>query len=153
MTEQQITDETTVQDTEETPLDAQEAPVEAPEAAEDTGDKKGNGEAAKWRVRLRETETERDALKARVGDMQAAEVARLATGPGALHDGQDLLLTTKIDDLLDDEGNLDPEKVSEAVATLVEKKPHLAKPAFESGVGIGEKSPASSVSWADVIAG
>lgn len=148
MTEQQIT-ETDLDETEETT----EAPVDETTETEQTEEKgKGNSEAARWRVKLRETETERDALKARVGDMQAAEVSRLATGPGALHDGGDLLLTTQLADLLDDEGNVDPEKVTTAVATLAERKPHLARPAFEDGVGIGQKGNATTATWADVIA-
>lgn len=151
MSEQQITEttDTEVEQTEDQSLD-----VETPEQTEDpTDEKKGNSEAAKWRVKLREAEGTITSLQARVGDMQAAEVSRLATGPGALHDGQDLLLTTRLDDLLDDEGNVSADLVAEQVTALVEKKPHLAKPAFDGGVGIGEKGTATGTSWADVISG
>lgn len=128
-----------------------ESPTEAPVDAQEDDTKKGNSEAAKWRVRLRESEAKVATLEARVNDMHAAEVSRLATGPGKLHDGGDLLLTTQLADLLDDEGGIDPDKVTEAVSTLAEKKPHLAKPAFENGVGVGEKGSSSTASWASVI--
>ena len=146
MTEQHIP-ETDVDETEETI----EAPVEETEETEEKG--KGNSEAAKWRVRFREAEAELETLKSRVADMQAAEVSRLATGAGRLHDGQDLLLTATLTDLLDDEGIVDSDKVTEAVAALIEKKPHLAKPAFDDSVGVGEKGTVKSPTWADVIAG
>ena len=133
-------------------VETPQEPVEAPEESQDDEGKKGNSEAAKWRVRFREAEAELEALKSRVADMQAAEVSRLATGAGRLHDGQDLLLTATLTDLLDDEGTVDADKVAEAVAALVEKKPHLAKPAFDDGVGVGEKGTVKSPTWADVIA-
>lgn len=131
--------------------EALDAPQEAQEAPEQDEEKKGNSEAAKWRVRFREAEAELDALKSRVADMQAAEVSRLATGPGALHDGADLLLTTQLADLLDDEGNVDQDRVATAISDLIERKPHLARPAFADGVGIGEKGTGAAATWADVI--
>lgn len=151
MTEQQIT-ETDVEETEETDQPAEDV-VEGtePEQTEEKG--KGNSEAAKWRVRFREAEAEVEALKSRVADMQAAEVSRLATGPGRLHDGQDLLLAAKLTDLLDEDGAVNEEAVTEAVQALTERKPHLARPAYDSGVGIGEKGTPSGATWADVIAG
>lgn len=129
----------------------EETPTDAENAAESDDGKKGNPEAAKWRVRFREAETELEALRSRVADMQAADISRLATGPGKLHDGGDLLLTAQIADLLNDEGAVDPEKVSEAVKALAQRKPHLARPAFEDGVGVGEKTATAGASWADVF--
>lgn len=111
---------------------------------------KGNGEAARYRVERNEARTERDALLARVGHLQAAEVARLAQGPGKLHDGADLAFS---DDLLDDDGNIDPEAVESAVAELVESKPHLQQQAYRD-VGIGERGGSDApTSWASVIKG
>lgn len=149
-----MTDDTTTTEHEHDDTELEDHTTDETTEETTAGDgKKGNAEAARWRVKLRETEAERDTLRARVTDMHAAEVSRLATGPGALHDGADLLLTSTLDDLLDDDGNVDAEAVTEAVAALVERKPHLARPAFEGGVGIGEAGATTSTSWADVIKG
>lgn len=121
------------------------------EGTEITEGRKGNPEAAKWRTHAREVEAERDTLTARVQALQAAEVVRLATGPGKLHDGSDL--PDDLDSLLDESGDVDPGAVTEAVDRLRENKPHLAAPAFGGSVGQGERSTSTGSSWADVIRG
>ncbi|QFS89494.1 hypothetical protein FIV07_01985 [Mycobacterium sp. THAF192] len=67
----------------------------------------------KYRERLRETEAERDTLRATVETMQRREVERLAAEhlvkPGILW-----TVGTELADLLDDDGAVDPEKVSAA---------------------------------------
>jgi hypothetical protein len=125
----------------------------AEQTDDDAGDdgKKGNPEAARYRVERNEARTERDALAERVAAMQRAEVVRLATGPGNLIDGDDLFRSSDLAELLDDDGNLDPEKVTASVAEMRTAKPHLAAPAFGTGVGVGERNPAKAASWADVI--
>ena len=153
MTEQ-ITDEETTT----TPEAAVEAPVsdattiEAQEGSQEPEERKG-GKEARYRVERNEARTQRDALQARLDALQAGEVARLATGPGKLHDGTDLLAAATLADLLDDEGNVHGDLVQTAMAKLIATKPHLAQPAFEKGVGIGAKGASGSASWADVIAG
>lgn len=139
MTEQNNeTDETTAGDTSVSP--------EPP--------RKGNEEAARYRVERNEARAERDALTARVEALQRAEVVRLATGPGKLVDGSDVLNSADLADLLDESGDVDVDKVGVAVETLAEAKPHLAQPAFsnEAGIGEGRATPATAT-WADVIAG
>lgn len=137
---------------EDTEVDDENPEVEQPEEDEDQG-RKGNPEAAKWRTRFREAEAERDTLRERLATVQRAEVIRQATGPGRLIDGEDVFRTIDLDELIDDEGNVDDDKISEAVETLVETKPHLGRPAFEDGVGVGERNPTTGATWADVIRG
>lgn len=90
--------------------------AETPEESEESEATSPNKEAAKYRRRLRETETERDTLRGRIEAMQRAEVERLTTDagikPAALWaSGADLSA------LLTEEGTVDPAKVTEAVGT------------------------------------
>lgn len=141
------------------PIDGQTEPVVEvqPEVADAEQDedtpRKGNPEAAKWRTKLRDAESTNAALTARVAALQASEVTRMATGPGKLHDGSDLLAHNDLADLLDDAGEIDTEKVTAALDSLTKDKPHLAKPVFNGDVGQGQRGQSGSVSWADVIAG
>ncbi len=93
---------------------------------EDT-ERKGNSEAAKYRTRLRAVEAERDGLAQRLTRMQQAEVDRLVASRMA--DPEDLRVLGKVElaDLLDDEGEVDSEKVEQAVTDILERKPRLAK--------------------------
>lgn len=119
--------------------------------ADETG-RKGNAEAARWRVKFRDAEATNAVLSARVEALQTAEAHRLAEGPGRLVDGTDVLRGATLADLLDDDGNIDPEAVSEAVQALVESKPHLQSPKFAGDAGQGSRGTSTaSVSWADVI--
>lgn len=94
------------------------------DAAEtDTG---SNNEAAKYRRRLREVESERDGLATRLQAAQRREIERMAgdtvTRPEALWAaGIDL------DSLLDDSGEVNPEAVTEAVTEAAERL-GLARP-------------------------
>ncbi|QFS91150.1 hypothetical protein FIV07_10330 [Mycobacterium sp. THAF192] len=69
----------------------------------------------KYRERLRETEAERDTLRATVETLQRREVERLAAEhlvkPGSLW-----TVGVELASLLDDDGAVDPEKVSAAAA-------------------------------------
>lgn len=71
-------------------------------------------EAAKYRRRLRETETERDALNVRVEKMQRADVERL-TEASRLKGAAFWAAGTKLSDVLDDDGNVDGQKVAQAI--------------------------------------
>lgn len=74
-------------------------------------------EAAKYRRRLRETEAERDALAAQIDAMRRAEVERLAAlpNPALLWDAG-----TDLAELMDDEGQVDPDKVDAAARRLAD---------------------------------
>lgn len=106
------------------PADTQAAPetTGAPEAAEDTtgpqDDVKAGKEAARYRRQLRETEAERDTLRERVEAMQRAEVERLAghlSQPSAIW-----AAGVELADVLDEDGNVDPGKVTPAVTAAAE---------------------------------
>lgn len=80
----------------------------------DKGRSKSGAEAAKYRTQLRETEAQRDTLAAKVETLQKAQVEALAADlakPAALW-----ATGTSLADLLDDDGNVDADKVTEAVA-------------------------------------
>lgn len=100
-------------------------------------------EAATYRQRLRAAESERDGLAERLEGMQRAEAERVAGE--SLTDAEDLWLSgTQLVDLLDDDGNVNPETVAESAAALVEAKPHLARRRFQGSADGGPRpsSPA-----------
>lgn len=107
-----------------------------------TGDDGGNPEAARFRRRLRDTERERDRLAEQVQRMQTADVARVAAD--TLAEGGDLLALggTTLPDLLDDDGNVDPDAVRSAAAELVRARPGLRRGPTGAEVrnGIGQGS-------------
>lgn len=90
---------------------------------EDGGDQETASEAAKYRRRLRDTEQERDRLAAHLETLQRAEVERIAADDGNLAKPSGLWAhVASVTDLVDDDGNIDPNKVvaacDEAVDTL-----------------------------------
>lgn len=95
-------------------------PAEEPERitgtaseAEPVDEEGGNREAAKYRRQLRDAEGERDALRDRLAALQTAEAERLAST--VLHKAAGLWANgSTLADLLDEEGNLDAEKVTAA---------------------------------------
>lgn len=117
-----------------------------------------NREAAKYRTRLREVETERDGLVARVERHQLADVARLVDGRLAQPD--DLLAYgVQLSALLDDQGDVDPALVDTALLGLLDARPGLAAAAPSDGprfpdLGGGKRgasTDAGGSSWGQVI--
>src|SRR5699024_10911392 len=104
-------------------------------------------------TRFREAEQTITTLQERVAAMQKSEAARLAAA--TLIDGDDLFTATDLDGLLDDDGDLDADKVAAQVDALVEAKPHLRRAAFPDGSCIGTRgeSSARTQTWSDVLAG
>jgi hypothetical protein len=101
-------------------------------------------EAAAHRVKAREAEQALTAANERVTAMQRAEAERLATTLGfeqaarehrpggesgtetiVLAQAADLWLGRDLADVLDEHGNVDPEKVSAAVSSLVTERPGM----------------------------
>src|SRR5699024_258137 len=137
-------DQTTTEATEDRVPDAN--PEEQPEQP------RGNKEAAKYRTRLRETEAERDQLAAQVENLRRAGVEdRLKThrvpAAGFWAAG------VKLEDLLDEDGNLDDEAIKTAADNAVEtlglerigvRGPHVPK---EGNV----TDPSRSVNWTDAF--
>lgn len=98
-------------------------------------------EAAGYRVKLREAEGERDRLAGVVESMQRQEAERLvadAPTPGAgLAEGADLWRGgVELSELLDDDGNLDQEKLLAARDRVAAEHPHWRRPvdSFDGGV-------------------
>lgn len=117
-----VTDETTTVDTqtaetsEASPEDDSE--VDEDQDGDDQDDDASDGpgrEAAKYRRRLREAETERDRLAGQVESLQRAEVERLATVDG-LRPAALWASGVELADLLTDDGTVDASKVSVAIA-------------------------------------
>ena len=126
----------------------------APKPDDDTGNP--NAEAARYRTRLRETETERDTLAGRLAGMQRAEAERIA-GAG-LSRASDLWIDGRdVAELLDDDGNIDPEKVTAEVTSVLDGRPGLAVPARprprpDPSQGRDQSMP-SDTAWSDVLRG
>lgn len=106
-----------------------------------------NREAARYRRQLRQTETERDTLRDRLTALQRAEVERLAgtaaklAAPSAIWaDGVQLA------DLLDGDGQVDPERVTAAAEQAAERlglartptRPRADPSQGPRGSGVGE---------------
>jgi hypothetical protein len=139
-----------------TPEPVAAEPDTAAPAADDTAD--SGKEAAKYRRRLRETEAERDTLTERLTTLQRSEAERLAAA--ALTDGADLWREgTELADLLDDDGNIDPDKVTAAATSVSHAHPHWRKrepaaPPASTVTSNGKIGPGPGPeprSWTDVL--
>lgn len=125
----------TISEAAETTAEAPNSPVDAPESdtdtegtlTHDTGDQDddsdntgGSKEAARYRRRLRDAEAERDTLATRLETLQRAEAERVASKilgkAAALWAGG-----TAVADLLDEDGDLDPQKVTERAEVIREE--------------------------------
>ncbi len=118
------------------------------------GDKTGS-EAARYRVKLRETETERDALAARLTTLQRREaesaVADLLAQPADLWD----LGNATAAQFFTDTDELDRDGLRAAATELLKLRPLLAKPLDPEPKQWGQHSsaigPSGGVSWGEVI--
>jgi hypothetical protein len=151
----ETTEDTTVVDSPDTTPDTDAGgATEASEGAQEPGETgRLRREAAGYRTKLRTSETTVADLQARIAQLQLAEVHRLA---GDLAQPSDALAVSgkSLADLLDTEGNLDAELVSDIVAEVLSSRPGLAKhpkspavdPTQGSGGSIGHK-----VGWGDLL--
>lgn len=145
--------ETTTGPMSDTPAEqpATDSPPPAPQPADD-----GN-EAAKYRRRLRDTESQRDQLAGRVETMQRSEAERLA----AVHlaDGSDLWLTgTTLADVLDEDGNVSVEKITAVAQQITAARPHWHRrePAAAPSSAVtanGKIDAAPARTWSDILGG
>ncbi len=118
-TTEAVTDPEPVIDTTEAPQ-AVTDPAEAPEDKQPEG--KGNKEAAKYRVQLRETEAARDVLTAIVEAMRTAEVNRIVETSDARIKPDALWASgVNLADLLTEDGAIDADLVNAAIGTAAEK--------------------------------
>lgn len=124
------------------PQDAQRAPGSA--AGDTDGDPVDQTsdvaalrhEAASRRRALRTVEAERDQLKERVDRHDRAEVERLVAP--SLADPSDVWSAADLDALREG-GAVDEEKVGEAVAALLDAKPHYRKPSAQPNLHQGAR--------------
>ena len=101
-------------------------------------------EAAGYRRRLRVAEQERDKLAARLVQADRAEVERQVTGDGGLRNADDFWLAVDLDDLRDEDGRLDTEKVKAARDRVLADRPHWRQPAPRFDGGAREQEPDTS---------
>lgn len=102
------------------PTDATTEPDEATQPDTDTAETSDPGrEAAKYRRRLRETETERDTLASRVEATQKQMVDHLAQATGRIRPEALWASGAKLADLVDEAGNVDVVKVAAACENAV----------------------------------
>ncbi|OLT46937.1 hypothetical protein BJF85_00225 [Saccharomonospora sp. CUA-673] len=85
-----------------------------------------NREAAKYRKQLREVEAERDRLAGKLEQMHRAEIRRAAEG-ARMHDPDDFTVDD-VAELLNDDGDVDGDKVAQRLDALRESKQHLFQP-------------------------
>lgn len=116
------------------------APDTDADAAETKQDRPSRDQ--RYRQKLRETEAERDALLQRVETLQRGEVQRMVADK--LADPEDFWRETTLADLLDDSGDLAPDKVFERVSGLLEDHPHWgqAVPRPSGALKSGASAPA-----------
>ncbi|WP_336633033.1 MULTISPECIES: hypothetical protein [unclassified Microbacterium] len=106
------------------------------------------------RSRLREVETERDALSERVTAWQGDRFAALAKDGRVVESAvKDVAALVPLESVLDDAGLVDAEKVSEALIALRQERPHLFQRVGASGPDSfgGAQGVPQSVSWSDVL--
>jgi hypothetical protein len=102
-------------------------------------------EAASYRRRLRETETERDDLRGRLEGYERAEVERLAGDAGLQVPGDVWTFGATLETLRGENGGIDPENVHELVKEIVKDRPGLqAKPVGDLGIGRGSGAAGSA---------
>jgi hypothetical protein len=131
------TDTTDTATTGEAPGDSTTADPAATTVIEGKGT---NAEAAKYRTQLRTAEGKVTALAAVVAGYQSKDVQALAEAAG-LASGADLFTSgVNIGDLLDEAGNVDEEKVKEAVGAVLTSHPHWRSTRTSAGIDLGPRS-------------
>lgn len=109
----------------ETPQGQETPEAPEPDAQEPTEGEKvedepttGNKEAAKYRRRLRDTETERDQLRGQLEEMQRGEVERIAVERGRLRNAAIVWQSAELSELLAEGGAVDGDKVLRVVENV-----------------------------------
>lgn len=145
-----------------------ETPQEAPEAADPssdtpetgegaTDDESANSREARYRIRARDAEAARDGLQATVTNLRA-RVAELQVGD-RLMETADLWRHVDVDDLLSEDGDIDSDKVTDAVDRIAEQRPHLIKrrppkPDYTMGHGASQRPGYDTgTGWQEVLRG
>lgn len=158
MSETTDTTEVTTSDT-DADLDPQttetEAPEETPDDAPETvgTEGKSNREAAKWRTKFRDAETQIAAMTEQVTALQHQLVNQAITK--RIADPSDFWTQADVTDLLAEDGTLDPALIDAKVAEVLAAKPHWMKRASAaaptSDVGTGKISNDEPKSFIDAF--
>lgn len=139
--------------------DAAHAPSNVPEAAPGSPDQDKGREAQtfdKDYVEKLRKEAAEARTKAKRADELAARLleATIASATsGILADASDLRANVSDEDLLDDDGLPDPEKIKTAASELAQRKPHLADRRPAGNVDQGARPQPESVDLAGMIRG
>lgn len=124
---------------------------EQPDDEHDTDPRltKARQEAKSLRSRLRDAEAEVGLSRATLGAMREDAAARLAAGRGGLADGADLFRAgVQVEDLLAEDGTVDPALVAEAVAGVLTERPHWG---WQPAKAPGRTREIGGTSWYDFI--
>lgn len=121
---------------------------------DDDHDDSPNAEAARYRVRLREVEAERDGLAERLAGYQRREVeaavADVLDVPADMWD----VAGADVASFYDDDGNLNTNDALGAAAALVDQRPRLAKqpdPGRSWGQHSAPMPPENTTDWSQVV--
>jgi hypothetical protein len=130
--------------------------TQAPEIDSTTEEPQKSNKEARYRVERNEARAERDALAERVQRMQRAEVERLASD--ALSHPGDLfsLSGNELADYLNEDGDVDAEKVAADVTAILAERPGLRKhtPGYDPSHGLGGRpQPKREPTLADLFKG
>lgn len=139
----------------ESPADGQTVPGQGKDSGDSQNGSQGklNAEAAKYRVRAREAETALAAAQARIEAMQTREVERLA-GKHLAQPADLFALSGKtLADLLDDNGDVDAERVAEVAAAVLAARPGLRPNdrLVDLTQGLGGNPPKTKPSFDDLF--
>ena len=136
-----------------------EVPTEANESVS-RRDQKLADEAAKWRVTARQTETRLKVAEARVAELQRQEVERILATKLAMPEDMWLSGKWSVADMLNEQGQVDAERVSAAADAVLEGRPHwratlkpVGAPA-SSVTGDGDYKPGPAApTWQQLLRG
>jgi hypothetical protein len=123
---------------EPTPAPDEQAPAATSAEPEPTGEH-ASREAASYRRRLRDTEAERDLLRARVDEYERREVEAVARDLGAAVPA-DLWTLTKLDDFRVD-GSLDLDAARTRIADVLRDRPTWKRQMPDLGAGARGGAP------------
>jgi hypothetical protein len=120
---------------------------------EGTAENNGNREAAKYRVRARDAEAERDALAARVEAMNHRELERLAGVHLSVPADLLSLSCNSVADYLDENGNVDAARVEADAREILSERPGLRKsdPAVDYSQGHGWNPGKGTPTFSDLL--
>jgi len=107
-------------------------------------------EAASYRRKLREAESERDAVRLRLDAIESREVERQA-GERLADAGDIWRAGVTIEDLRDDDGALDAERVRDAVKRVAADHPHWREPSPDYDGGVRESAVENEPDFAQAL--